>query len=113
MLILVTISTILWVVPSGILTDQVSFLLTYIALILALEDSYNVMAKRYQKRKNRVYSKIILCLMACLEILTIILVIGSLFTNMLDQNTMYVVTIFAILTTVGVLLIRKDAMTLL
>lgn len=90
--------------------EHVSIFATYIALILALEDCYIVMAKRYQKKFNRILAKVIIFYLIFLEISACIFM----FLSMLNETLSSLVSIgaggMAIITTVGVLLIRKEAM---
>lgn len=89
--------------------DVVSIFVTYVALILALEDSYVVLAKRFQSKIRRIEMLFSVLWMIFLEIISYLLVICSVFTDQIFLTLGDVPTILGIVTTIGVLLIRKDA----
>ena len=93
--------------------NHLSYLTTIIALILALEDSYIVLAKRFQKKKNREICIAFLIGIFLNELMSAYNVFGSIFNNMINETVTNVGTIIAIITTLGVLIIRRDASSLI
>lgn len=109
MFVLVVIASLLTMIKI-IKLDIVSVFITYVALILALEDSFTVLAKRFQRKIRRIEMIIVIVWMVLLELLSIILVICSIFIDDILLVLGDFPTIIGIVTTLGVLLIRKDAL---